>query len=391
VEKSSKMGPGLAAAEAGATEGDDKEAAKRPDSTRGGINGDGKGSRMGTAASAAHGVDVIEKLVKLGLSVELAERAWRETGKKSELAAIKWAMDHFVNTMGQVLQETAQNAASSRPATSSLPAAGGISISNIKDNKEKDNSERKPPSTPRLDLGVLSSTDNNRPFVAAHPASITARAQRSGSLTSRPGTGASLRQANLEQHTLQRPLSSSSRRPMTARRPSTGSSMVSRASTLSDAAREVSMAMARPASNTNINTNVLQAPSPRVVRNPSREAAKHASRLASAKVQNAAQPHAFLGGGMGSNSGRPGTGQGGGGSSGARENKTGATGLSKKGVPRHLRSYNPLTMEGRTPTPHREHVVSLVVFRGRRRSTVAWIELTPPPRASRLGPSTLNP
>ena len=373
------MGPGLAAAEAGASapEGDDKEAAKRPDSTMGAINGDGKGSRVGTAASVAHGGDVIEKLVKLGLSVELAERAWRETGKKSELAAIKWAMDHFVNTMGQVLQETAQNATSSRPATSSLPAAGGISSSNsINDSKDnKDN--KKPPSTPQLDLGVLSST-NNRPFVAAHPASITARAQRSGSLTSRPGTAASLRQANLEQHTLQRPLSSSSRRPMTARRPSTGSSMVSRASTLSDTAREVSMAMARPASNINMNMNVVQAPSPRVVRNPSREAAKHASRLASAKVQNAAQPHAFLGGGTGSNSGKPGTGQGGGGSCGMRDNKTGATGasggVSKKGVPRHLRSYNPLTMEGRTPTPHREHVVSLLVIWGRRRRAVAWIE-----------------
>jgi len=118
-----------------------------------------------------------------------------------------------------------------------------------------------------------------------------------------------------------------------------------------------------------MNMNVVQAPSPRVVRNPSREAAKHASRLASAKVQNAAQPHAFLGGGVGSNSGKPGTGQGGGGSSGMRENKTGATGasggVSKKGVPRHLRSYNPLTMEGRTPTPHREHVVSLLVIWGR--------------------------
>lgn len=108
-------------------------------------------------------------------------------------------MDHFVNTMGQVLKETAQNATLSRPGTSSLLSNNNDHY-NINGNSNDKTSSNKPPLTPQLDLNVLSSTSNNRPFVAAHPASITTIAQRSGSLTSRPGTAASMRQSNLKQH-----------------------------------------------------------------------------------------------------------------------------------------------------------------------------------------------
>lgn len=85
MEDSNKTRPLLAAGASSVLVGDDKEPAKRPDSMRGRSQEDGKGGRALTAASsasAAAGSDVVDKLVKLGLSGELAERAWRETGKK---------------------------------------------------------------------------------------------------------------------------------------------------------------------------------------------------------------------------------------------------------------------------------------------------------------------